>query len=92
MHDAALFPISLKMPELRLEPRVLAQLRVTQFLCRIPNKGGAYVPIGKAALCSGKSRKKTGRMSEKADCTGMVSKPRDLTDGRISYTLNSLTE
>jgi len=59
MHDAALFPISLKMPELRLEPRVLAQLRVTQFLCRIPNKGGADGPIGKPALCSGKSLKNT---------------------------------
>ena len=35
-------------------------MRFTQFLCRIPNKGGADGPIGKPALCSGKSAKYGG--------------------------------
>jgi hypothetical protein len=45
------------MPELRLKTRVLAQGRFTQFLCQIPDKGGAYVQMSNPALCSGKSTK-----------------------------------
>ena len=54
MHD---FPTSLRMPRVRFGTCVLARVRVTQFLCRIPDKGGAHFQIGNPALCSGKSTK-----------------------------------
>jgi len=41
------------MPQVRFKTRVLAQVRFTHFLCRIPDKGGADVPIGEPMLCSG---------------------------------------
>jgi hypothetical protein len=42
---------------------MLALVRFTHFLCRIPDNGGAGGPIGEPVLCSGKiDRKSAGIM------------------------------
>jgi hypothetical protein len=55
----------------RFKTHVLAQVRFTQFLCRIPDIGGAYVSIGGPVLCSGKTNKNT-LDALKIDCPGLV--------------------
>jgi hypothetical protein len=91
MRDAALFVTSLVGQRLRFKTCVLAQARFTQFLCPIPNKGGAYVQIGNPTLCSG-NLIKTGHFCEEEAGPGMAvniaDRGREPTVRLITYVLS----